>query len=110
MPRSKTWPNFVLSSRKTMILVTTLFALNVNSAKGNYHELASNIRPNTNEQTQQQAALNVIRRLIGDKSDNVSIKINFSFPGNYFKVRISIFELLVYELASAGVRKPMNKF
>lgn len=53
------------------------------------NQLSQTIRPTTDEETQQRAALDVIRRLIADKVDNVAIKINFNLPGNYFKVRES---------------------
>lgn len=49
--------------------------------------LSDTIRPNTNEETQEQAALSVIRRLIGEKAEDIVIKINFNLTGHYFKVR-----------------------
>jgi predicted ABC-type ATPase len=49
-------------------------------------ELARTISPATDEKTQQQAAHNVIRRLVHEKADNVAIKVNFKLPVNYFKV------------------------
>lgn len=46
------------------------------------------IRPNTDEITQQKAAENVIRRLLPENNaNNIEIKINFKLPGNYFKVK-----------------------
>lgn len=77
--------NLVFLSR----IVIILLAISFNSATGNRQQLSSAIRPNTDEETQQQAALAVIRRLIADKADDVAIKVNFNLPGNYFKVRIS---------------------
>lgn len=65
-----------------------LIILLVGSTNGNHRQLSRTIRPNTDETTQQQAAMSVIRRLIADKADDVAIKINFNLPGNYFKVRI----------------------
>lgn len=56
---------------------------------GSFQEIPSTIRPLTNEDTQQQAALSVIRRVIGDKADDVTVKINFDLPGNSFKVKIN---------------------
>ena len=53
---------------------------------GESDEIAKLIKPSTDEKTQQQAALNVIRRLIHEKADNVAIKVNFKLPVNYFKV------------------------
>lgn len=71
-----------------MKLFIILLALSVKFIKCDRDQLLSNtIRPNTDEDTQQQAALNVIRRLIGEKADDVVIKINFKLSGNYFKVR-----------------------
>lgn len=67
--------------------VILLFVLSLKFANGNHHQLTRTIKPNTNEATQQQAAMEVIRRLIADKADDVAIKINFNLPGNYFKVR-----------------------
>jgi recombinational DNA repair protein RecR len=68
------------------LALITLFVLSLQFVNGNYHQLARTIRPNTNEAEQQQAAMEVIRRLIADKADDVAIKINFNLPGNYFKV------------------------
>lgn len=77
--------------RSEVIFIIILLVSNVvELTNANQHELSRTIRPNANEDTQQQAALNVIRRLIGDKADNVAIKINFNLPGNYFKVRVFI--------------------
>lgn len=71
---------------KFVILI--LIALSVKLTKCDIDELLSNtIRPSTNENIQQKAALNVIRRLIGEKADDVAIKINLNLTGNYFKVK-----------------------
>lgn len=71
-----------------MKVLIIILALGVTFVKCDRDQLLSDtIRPNTDEDTQQQAALNVIRRLIGDKADDVVIKINFNLTGNYFKVR-----------------------
>lgn len=69
------------------LLIISLFVLSLKFANANYHQLARSIKPNTNEATQQQAAMEVIRRLIAKKANDVAIKINFNLPGNYFKVR-----------------------
>jgi hypothetical protein len=53
---------------------------------GESDDIAKIIKPSTDEKTQQQAALSVIRRLIHEKADNVAIKVNFKLPVNYFKV------------------------
>lgn len=45
------------------------------------------IKPETSENTQASAALDVIKRLIGEKAENVAIKINFDLPRNSFKVK-----------------------
>lgn len=74
--------------RMKLVLIT-LLALSFNFGNANHHQLAQSIRPNTNEATQQQAAVGVIRRLINDRANDVAIKINFNLPGNYFKVRRS---------------------
>lgn len=74
----------------------------VNLISGNHHQLSRTIKPNTDEETQQQAAHDVIRRLIADKAENVAIKINFNLPGNYFQVRTFI--------SSLAGRSSMNKF
>ena len=64
-----------------------LLVLNIRIIKSDPDQLLSNtIRPNTDENTQQQAALQVVQRLIGEKADDVVIKINFNLTGNYFKV------------------------
>lgn len=68
---------------KHHILMFVLIVLNINSIVGELDEI---IRPSTDEKTQQQAALNVIRRLIHEKADDVAIKVNFKLPANYFKV------------------------
>lgn len=52
-----------------------------------FEKLARIIRPDVDESTQQKAAMGVIRRLIQEKADKVSIKVNFKLPLNYFKVR-----------------------
>jgi hypothetical protein len=44
------------------------------------------IKPSTDENVQAKAALDVIRRLVHEKADNVAIKVNFKLPANYFKV------------------------
>ena len=64
--------------------------LSLSFVSANLNQLASTIRPSADEETQQRAAIDVIRRLIADKADNVAIKINFNLPGNYFKVKIFI--------------------
>jgi hypothetical protein len=51
-----------------------------------FEELARIIRPHVDENTQQKAAMSVIRRLVQEKADKVSIKVNFKLPLNYFKV------------------------
>lgn len=51
-------------------------------------KLAKIIRPGTDEKTQQKAAMDVIRRLIQERADNVAIKVNFQLPTNYFKVNL----------------------
>lgn len=68
-----------------------VLVLSVKLTNANHHELSQTIRPSVDENTQQQAAHSVIRRLIGDKADNVAIKINFNLPGNYFKVSVFIY-------------------
>lgn len=55
-----------------------------------FESLALKIRPNVDEKTQQREAMNVIRRLISEKADNVAIKVNFKLPLNYFKVKWKI--------------------
>ena len=75
--------------RMKLVLIT-LLALSPNFGNANHLQLARSIRPNTNEATQQQAAMEVIRRLINDRANDVAIKINFNLPGNYFKVRSSL--------------------
>lgn len=82
--------NLIFLSRTTSLIIIILSAVTLNSANGNHQQLSNTIRPNTDEQTQQQAALSVIRRLIADKANDVAIKVNFNLPGNYFKVRISV--------------------
>jgi hypothetical protein len=72
------------------LVLITLFTLSLKFGNANHHQLPSTIRPNTNEATQQQAAMDVIRRLINDRANDVAIKINFNLPGNYFKVRRSL--------------------
>lgn len=74
-------------SRKVNLFLIFLAASLVELAKSDSNQLHQTIRPNTDEETQERAALGVIRRLIADKVDNVAIKINFNLPGNYFKVR-----------------------
>lgn len=69
------------------LLIISLFVLSLKFVNANHLQLARSIRPNTNEATQQQAAMEVIRRLIAEKANDVAIKINFNLPGNYFKVR-----------------------
>lgn len=56
---------------------------------GSFHQLPDTIRPPTDEITQEQAALSVIRRVIGDKADDVTVKVNFDLPGNSFNVSLS---------------------
>lgn len=68
-------------SLKIFVIFATLCAVT-----GNFHQIPSTIRPLTDENTQGQAALSVIRRVIGDKADDVTVKINFDLPGNSFKV------------------------
>ena len=65
-----------------IVIVLSLVAL----IGGNKH--AQTIKPDTNEETQQEAATNVIKRLIGDKANKVAVKINFELAGNSFKVKI----------------------
>lgn len=69
---------------KFFISVASLCLVN-----GSLHQLPDTIRPTTDENTQEQAALTIIRRVIGDKADDVTVKINFDLPGNSFKVKIS---------------------
>lgn len=79
----------MFSQEVNLILIFLLLATGaVELAKGESNQLSQTIRPTTDEETQQRAALGVIRRLIADKADNVAIKINFNLLGNYFKVRI----------------------
>lgn len=68
---------------KTFGIFATLCLVN-----GSFHQIPNTIRPSTNENTQEKAALAVIRRVIGDKADDVTVKINFDLPGNSFKVSI----------------------
>lgn len=84
-----------------LIIIVLASALCFTSA--NHHQLSRTIRPNTDEHTQQQAAMSVIRRLIADKADNVAIRINFNLPGNYFKVR-------TFRYPVTKGWKPMHKF
>lgn len=56
---------------------------------GSFHQIPLTIRPSTDEETQEQAALSVIRRVIGNKADDVTVKINFDLPGNSFKVKVN---------------------
>lgn len=99
-----TFINLKINLKSKVKFLIILVILRVESTKANQHELTRTIRPNTNEDTQQQAALGVIRRLIGDKADDVAIKINFNLPGNYFKVSVSI-----YFPPQLRVEKCMNK-
>jgi hypothetical protein len=71
------------------VLIAVL-TLSSQFGNGNCHQLSNAIRPTTDEATQQQAALDVIRRLINDRANDVAIKINFNLPGNYFKVSGSL--------------------
>ncbi|CRK92779.1 CLUMA_CG006297, isoform A [Clunio marinus] len=55
------------------------------------------------EEVQKQAARNVIERLIGHKVENISLKINFTLPLNYFKIlKTNHTDILLIE-ASNGV-------
>lgn len=63
-----------------------LASANLCLVMGSFHDIPRTIRPSTDEDTQEQAALSVIRRVIGDKADDVTVKINFDLPGNSFKV------------------------
>jgi hypothetical protein len=71
-------------------VLIAVVALSFKFGYGNCHQLPNTIRPTTDEATQQQAALDVIRRLINDRANDVAIKINFNLPGNYFKVSGSL--------------------
>lgn len=70
--------------KKLYILLLVIFVTKGTNSESD--EIAKIIKPSTDEKTQQQAALNVIRRLIHEKADNVAIKVNFKLPINYFKV------------------------
>jgi hypothetical protein len=52
-----------------------------------FEGLSRIIQPEVDETTQEKAAMDVIRRLIPDKADNVAIKVNFQLPPNHFKVK-----------------------
>jgi hypothetical protein len=71
------------------LTLITIFAFYFKFGSGN-QQLSNTIRPNTDEVIQQKAALDVIRRVINEKANDVTIKINFNLPGNYFKVRRSL--------------------
>lgn len=79
-----------------MKLIIFILALSVGLTNGD-DELSRTIRPTTDEDTQQRAALGVISRLMGNDvvANNVVIKINFNLPGNYFKVKFSFLNLAV---------------
>lgn len=57
-----------------------------------FERLSRIIQPNVNENTQQKAAMDVIRRLIPERADNVAVKVNFQLPPNYFKVNLNFNE------------------
>jgi alpha-N-acetylglucosaminidase len=79
----------VLAPRARLLIIILAVVCCSQRTSANHHQLSRTIQPNTDEETQQKAAMDVIRRLIDDKADDVAIKINFNLPGNYFKVRIS---------------------
>lgn len=57
-----------------------------------FEGLSKIIQPEVDESTQEKAALEVIRRLIPDKADNVAIKVNFQLSPNHFKVNLNFNE------------------
>jgi hypothetical protein len=77
----------VLAPRAKLLIIILAVVCCSHRTSANHHQLSRTIQPNTDEETQQKAAMDVIRRLIADKADDVAIKINFNLPGNYFKVR-----------------------
>lgn len=79
----------VLAPRARLLIIILAVVCCSQRTSANHHQLSRTIQPNADEETQQKAAMDVIRRLIDDKADDVAIKINFNLPGNYFKVRIS---------------------
>ncbi|KAL7016559.1 hypothetical protein ACKWTF_010062 [Chironomus riparius] len=83
------------------ILLLVIFV--TKGTNGESDEIAKIIKPSTDEKTQQQAALNVIRRLIHEKADNVAIKVNFKLPVNYFKIRKTNNSEILRIEASSGV-------
>lgn len=70
-----------------LIIFATLTTVSAAASVFNLNQLSHRIRPNADADTQQRAALDIVRRLIpSDTADYVAIKINFNLPGNYFKV------------------------
>ena len=59
----------------------------VDSISGKSDFLA-NIKPNSDEETQQNAANKVIERVLGEKANYFSLEVDFKLPHNYFKVII----------------------
>lgn len=68
------------------VLLVIFFTINIYTINCELDDIERIIKPKTDEKTQQKAALDVIRRLIHEKADNVAIKVNFKLPVNYFKV------------------------
>ncbi|KAG5674947.1 hypothetical protein PVAND_004891 [Polypedilum vanderplanki] len=93
--------------KHTIFIIVSLLFFTINSITckldNEDDELARIIRPITDEKTQQQAALNVIRRLIHERADNVAIKVNFKLPVNYFKIRKTNNSEMLRIEASSGV-------
>lgn len=61
-------------------------------------KLSQIIQPKVDEKTQENAAMDVIRRLIHDKADNVAIKVNFKLAPNYFKVNLNLMNKFPYKV------------
>lgn len=75
-----------MANFRASLMLVTLVLISANSANSEFENIANIIRPLSDEKTQQQAAQNVIRRLIHEKAENVAVKVNFKLPANYFKV------------------------
>lgn len=67
------------------ILLVFAVILLVHSVSGK-SDFLSNIKPNSDAETQQNAANKVIERVLGERANYFSLEVDFKLPHNYFKV------------------------
>lgn len=72
-----------------LLLISVLLVFGfICQVKCEYSNYISNIKPQTSAEVQQNAAFNVVQRLVGNISDFVDIKVDFQLPQNYFRVKL----------------------